>query len=186
MSELVIPKNYKPLLDMRRTEIAIKKVKDFFERDLAIALNLTRVSAPLFLRASSGLTDDLSGVERAVSFDIPDLGEVAEIPQSLAKWKRWALGVYGFQRGEGLYTDMNAIRRDEITDNMHSIYVDQWDWELVIDASDRNVETLKKIVRRIYACLLIPSVISQTNMILWTRCFLKRYFVTALVLRDEH
>ncbi|MGI6202901.1 MAG: aspartate--ammonia ligase [Eubacteriales bacterium] len=187
MSELVIPKNYKPLLDMRRTEIAIKKVKDFFERDLAIALNLTRVSAPLFLRASSGLNDDLSGVERAVSFDIPDLGEVAEIPQSLAKWKRWALGVYGFQRGEGLYTDMNAIRRDEITDNMHSIYVDQWDWELVIDASDRNVETLKKIVRRIYACLLhTERYIANEYDFVDTLLPEEIHFVTAQELEDEY
>ena len=154
MSGLIIPNGYRPALDMRRTEVAIKKVKDFFERDLAIALNLTRVSAPLFLRSGSGLNDNLNGTERAVSFGIPDVGCEAEIPQSLAKWKRWALGVYGFSRGEGLYTDMNAIRRDEETDNMHSVYVDQWDWERVISREERVADTLKSIVRKIYASLL--------------------------------
>ena len=129
----------------------IKKIKDFFERGLAEELNLTRVSAPLFVKKSSGLNDNLSGVERPVSFDIKSIeGEEMEIVQSLAKWKRMALYRYGFGKEEGLYTDMNAIRRDEDLDNLHSIYVDQWDWEKVIDKKDRNIDKLKSIVRSIY------------------------------------
>ncbi len=147
-----IPEGYKSSLGIRQTEIAIKKVKDFFERDLAIQLNLTRVSAPLFVASSSGLNDNLSGVERPVSFDVLGNGEY-EIVQSLAKWKRMALGEYGFVPGEGLYTDMNAIRRDEVTDNIHSIFVDQWDWEKVITADSRNFDTLKRAVKQIYTAL---------------------------------
>ncbi len=153
MPNLIIPKNYKSLLNFRQTEIAIKKVKDFFEHDLSAQLNLTRVSAPLFVKSSSGLNDTLNGVERPVSFDIKGESDVAEIVQSLAKWKRFALAHYGFQRGEGLYTDMNAIRRDEDTDNLHSIYVDQWDWEVTINKEDRTLETLKSFVHKIYASL---------------------------------
>jgi len=146
-----IPADYKSLLDIRETEIAIKKIKDFFERALAEALSLTRVSAPLFVTPESGLNDNLNGVERPVSFDLKHIGgRRVEIVQSLAKWKRMALARYGFSVGEGLYTDMNAIRRDEEVDNLHSIYVDQWDWELVIRKEDRNMETLKNIVRKIY------------------------------------
>lgn len=138
----------------RQTQLAIKKVKDFFERDLAIQLNLTRVSAPLFVDSKSGLNDTLNGVERPVSFDIKgiDTGDV-EIVQSLAKWKRLALKQYDFEAGEGLYTDMNAIRRDEDTDNIHSVFVDQWDWEKHIEKSERNEETLKIAVRAIYRAL---------------------------------
>ncbi len=153
MSNLIIPKDYKSLLDIRQTEVAIKKVKDFFEKDLAIQLNLTRVSAPLFVKTSSGLNDTLNGIERPVSFDIKNENDRVEIVQSLAKWKRQALSHYGFERGEGLYTDMNAIRRDEDTDNIHSIYVDQWDWEVTINREDRNLNTLKSFVKRIYASL---------------------------------
>ncbi|MFD3157648.1 aspartate--ammonia ligase [Haloimpatiens sp. FM7330] len=142
---------YKSSLNLRRTEIAIKKVKDYFQKQLSEKLNLTRVSAPLFVKRSTGLNDDLNGVERPVSFDVPGVGgENVEVVHSLAKWKRMALHRYGFERGEGLYTDMNAIRRDEELDNIHSIYVDQWDWEKVIDKKDRNEETLKKIVEGIY------------------------------------
>lgn len=149
-----IPKGYKPQLDIRETEVAIKEVKDFFERELAKQLNLTRVSAPLFVKPESGLNDNLNGVERPVAFGIKEQNEaVAEIVHSLAKWKRLALKRYGFKVGEGLYTDMNAIRRDENTDNLHSIYVDQWDWERVIEKSERNVETLKKIVRLVYTAI---------------------------------
>ena len=133
--------------------MAIKKVKDFFERDLAIQLNLTRVSAPLFVDSASGLNDNLNGVERPVAFDIKGDDGSFEIVQSLAKWKRLALKQYGFLPGEGLYTDMNAIRRDEDTDNIHSVFVDQWDWEKVITAGNRNVETLKRAVNQIYAAL---------------------------------
>ncbi|MBQ2775825.1 MAG: aspartate--ammonia ligase [Clostridia bacterium] len=148
-----VPSGYSSLLDIRQTEVAIKKVKDFFERDLAHQLNLTRVSAPLFVRSDSGLNDTLNGVERPVSFDIKDYDGEVEIVQSLAKWKRQALAVYGFEPGEGLYTDMNAIRRDEDTDNIHSIFVDQWDWEKIITAEERNEETLKSAVRAIYRSL---------------------------------
>ena len=148
----VIPAGYSPRLGLRDTEIAIKKVKDFFERDLAIQLNLTRVSAPLFVDRESGLNDNLSGKERPVSFDLLS-GENFEIVHSLAKWKRYALKEYDFEVGEGLYTDMNAIRRDEETDNIHSLYVDQWDWEKVIRHEDRTEETLRETVRSIYDSL---------------------------------
>lgn len=129
---LIIPKDYNPVLDLRDTEIAIKLVKDFFETELARALNLTRVSAPIMVTPESGLNDNLNGVERPVSFDVLETGRQVEIVHSLAKWKRQALKTYGFSAGEGLYTDMNAIRRDEMTDNIHSIFVDQWDWERIM------------------------------------------------------
>ena len=150
---LIIPKNYNPVLDLRDTEIAIKLVKDFFETELARALNLTRVSAPIMVTPQSGLNDNLNGVERPVSFDILETGETAEIVHSLAKWKRQALKTYGFRPGEGLYTDMNAIRRDEVTDNIHSIFVDQWDWERIITPEERNEATLQDIVKKIYLTL---------------------------------
>ena len=150
---LIIPKNYNPVLDLRDTEIAIKLVKDFFETELARALNLTRVSAPIMVMPQSGLNDNLNGVERPVSFDILETGETAEIVHSLAKWKRQALKTYGFRPGEGLYTDMNAIRRDEVTDNIHSIFVDQWDWERIITPEERNEATLRDIVKKIYLTL---------------------------------
>ncbi len=153
MHSLIIPKDYKSILTLRQTEVAIKKVKDFFERDLAIELGLIRVSAPLFVDKDSGMNDTLNGTERAVSFDIKDTGHTMEIVHSLAKWKRDALSRYGFGRGEGLYTDMNAIRRDEDLDNIHSVFVDQWDWEKVIDKSDRNIDVLKENVRAVYAAL---------------------------------
>jgi len=152
MKNLTIPEGYKPALDLRMTQVAIKKVKDFFERDLAIAMNLTRVSAPLFVEGKSGLNDTLNGFERPVNFDIFS-GESFEIVQSLAKWKRSALQSYGFEKGEGLYTDMSAIRRDEETDNIHSIYVDQWDWEKVISPEDRTLEYLYRAVKHIYGAL---------------------------------
>lgn len=148
----VIPKGYKSLLNTRQTEIAIKKVKDFFQRDLSIMLNLTRVSAPIFVESDSGLNDNLNGVERPVSFDLYS-GKHLEIVHSLAKWKRMALKDYGFKVGEGLYTDMNAIRRDEDTDNIHSMFVDQWDWEKIITKEDRTIDTLKSTVRNIYRAI---------------------------------
>ena len=153
MHHLQLPKQYAPILSLRQTEEAIKKVKDFFERELANQLNLTRVSAPVFVDSHSGLNDDLNGVERPVSFDLLS-GEQLEIVHSLAKWKRAALRTYGFSVGEGLYTDMNAIRRDEDLDNIHSMYVDQWDWEKIITREDRTQETLHDLVRAIYAALL--------------------------------
>lgn len=143
--------DYRPLLSLRETEKAIKLIKDFFERAIATTLNLERISAPLFVAPETGLNDDLSGVERKVSFDVMSLnGQTVEVVQSLAKWKRNALYRYGFDPGEGLYTDMNAIRRDELLSNLHSIYVDQWDWELVIRRENRNMQFLHDIVRQIY------------------------------------
>lgn len=151
-SKVFIPKNYKSNLSLIETEIAIKKVKDFFETKLAETLNLTRVSAPLFLENGSGLNDNLNGVERPVSFDMLAIEDSnIEIVHSLAKWKRFALHRYKFEAGSGLYTDMNAIRRDEELDNIHSIYVDQWDWEKVITKEDRNLDTLKDTVRKIFS-----------------------------------
>lgn len=154
MSSLMTPEGYTSPLTIRETEVAIKEVKDFFERALAKSLHLTRVSAPLFVKPSTGLNDNLNGVERPVAFGIKEQDDdIAEIVHSLAKWKRYALKRYGFHSGEGLYTDMNAIRRDEDTDNLHSIYVDQWDWEKVIDESTRNEAYLKDTVRRIVSAI---------------------------------
>lgn len=152
MLHFSIPNDYKSLLTLRETEVAIKKVKDFFERQLAVELNLTRVSAPIFVRSDSGLNDNLNGHERPVSFDTYS-GANLEIVHSLAKWKRMALKTYKFNVHEGLYTDMNAIRRDEDLDNIHSMFVDQWDWERIIDKSERSEHTLKKTVRAIYRAL---------------------------------
>ena len=153
MSSVIIPEGYHSHLSLRQTEYAIKKVKDFFERDLSVQLNLIRVSAPLFVSTESGLNDNLNGTERPVAFDLLTDGGTVEIVHSLAKWKRHALGQYGFAAGEGLYTDMNAIRRDEETDNIHSIFVDQWDWEKIITKEQRTMETLKETVRCIYRAL---------------------------------
>lgn len=151
---LIIPQEYESLLSLRETEVAIKKVKDFFERKLAEKLNLTRVSAPLFVHKGSGINDDLNGTERPVSFDMKEINnETIEVVHSLAKWKRMALHRYGFEVGEGLYTDMNAIRRDEDLDNIHSIYVDQWDWEKIITKEQRTTQTLKNVVKDIYEVL---------------------------------
>ena len=144
---------YQPKLGLIETEKAIKYIKDTFERTLAKTLNLTRVSAPLFVLPETGLNDHLNGYERAVTFDVLALGKNVEIVQSLAKWKRMALQKYGFQIGEGLYTDMNAIRRDETLDPLHSIYVDQWDWEKIIEQKDRTIDHLKQIVTQIYAVI---------------------------------
>ena len=151
---LILPENYNAALGIRETEIAIKKVKDFFQKALASNLNLTRVSAPLFVAPESGLNDNLNGVERPVAFGIKEQGDrEVEIVHSLAKWNRFALKRYGFSHGEGLYTDMNAIRRDEDTDNIHSLFVDQWDWERIISKEERNVNTLKEIVKQVYLAL---------------------------------
>lgn len=154
MGNITIPENYASELNLYDTQIAIKTVKDFFQQTLAKRLNLLRVSAPLFVLPQSGLNDNLNGVERPVSFGIKEQGDAAaEIVHSLAKWKRYALKRYGFKHGEGLYTDMNAIRRDEDTDNIHSIYVDQWDWEKIISKEERNMDTLKQVVRTLYTAL---------------------------------
>ena len=149
MSSLIIPEGYKAKLDSYDTQKAISKIHALFEDKLSAALNLSRVSAPLFLEAGTGLNDDLNGVERKVEFDIKEDGRVCQVVQSLAKWKRQALKDYNFYEGRGLYTDMNAIRRDEDLDNLHSVYVDQWDWEKVINVKDRNLAYLKDTVRKI-------------------------------------
>ena len=141
---------YQSQLNLLETEIAIKLIKDSFEKELAKALNLTRVSAPLFVFPETGLNDNLNGYERAVRFDVLDIGKEVEIVQSLAKWKRMALAKYGFSVNSGLYTDMNAIRRDETLDAMHSVYVDQWDWEKIITKEERRLSYLKKTVNSIY------------------------------------
>ena len=152
MSKVFIPQNYKSHLSLRQTQYAIKKVKDFFEKDLSIQLNLIRVSAPLYVASNSGLNDDLNGVERAVRFDLLS-GTELEIVHSLAKWKRFALKEYDFEVGEGLYTDMNAIRRDEETDNIHPMFVDQWDWEKIITRDMRTEQVLRETVNCIYQSL---------------------------------
>ncbi len=153
MEQLILPAGYKADLNLHDTQIAIKTVKDFFQQTLAQKLNLLRVSAPVFVNPASGLNDNLNGVERPVSFDIKGQDQEAEIVHSLAKWKRYALKKYGFKEGEGLYTDMIAIRRDEDLDNIHSVYVDQWDWEKVISKESRNMDTLIQTVRAIYSAL---------------------------------
>ena len=153
MSKIYLPEGYKPALNLYDTQRAIGTVKRLFADTLCATLNLYRVSAPLFLEASTGLNDDLNGVERKVSFDIRDTGTEAQVVQSLAKWKRKALKDYDFRAGKGLYCDMNAIRRDEELDNLHSIYVDQWDWEKIITEEDRNTEYLKETVRSIVGAL---------------------------------
>ncbi len=148
---LTIPKDYDPVLSVRDTQEAIKYIRDTFQKELGKELNLSRISAPLFVEKSSGLNDDLNGSEKAVSFTMKEMGdETIEVVHSLAKWKRMALKKYGFAMHEGLYTNMNAIRKDEELDNLHSAYVDQWDWEKVIDESERNVETLKAHVETIF------------------------------------
>ncbi len=188
MSRIVIPEGYKPSLNIKETEKAIKRVKDFFQRELITQLNLSRVSAPLFVGANSGLNDNLNGVERPVRFDILEQdGEEVEIVHSLAKWKRLALRNYGFEVGEGLYTDMNAIRRDEETDNIHSIYVDQWDWEKVIRKEDRTEETLRDVVKSVYEALRVTEKY-MANQYQYVECFLPEEitFVTTQELEDRY
>jgi aspartate--ammonia ligase len=151
MANLVLPSDYRSLLGPKETEKAIRLVKTFFQTNLAFELNLIRVTAPLFVQGGTGVNDDLNGIEKPISFSVPAMNGVrAEIVQSLAKWKRMALADLGFERGEGLYTDMNAIRPDEVLDSTHSLYVDQWDWERVISREERNLDFLKLIVERIY------------------------------------
>ena len=154
MVEIIVPQEYSSVLGLHETQIAIKTVKDFFQQELVKRLNLLRVTAPLFVRPKTGLNDNLNGVERPVGFEIRNADHAyAEIVHSLAKWKRYALKKYGFKPDEGLYTDMNAIRRDEELDNIHSIYVDQWDWEKIITRDERTTDTLKNTVREIYKTL---------------------------------
>lgn len=162
MSYLIIPEHYTPKLSMRQTEQGIKLIKDFFQQNLSTGLQLRRVTAPLFVLQGMGINDDLSGVERAVTFPIKDLGDSkAEVVHSLAKWKRLTLAEYEIPSGYGIYTDMNAIRADESLGNLHSLYVDQWDWERTITDQDRNVAFLKRIVRKIYSAML------RTEYLIW-------------------
>ncbi|MEG1847533.1 MAG: aspartate--ammonia ligase [Lachnospiraceae bacterium] len=188
MSSIVIPKGYVASLNVRDTEKAIKRVKDFFERELATQLNVKRVSAPLFVFPESGLNDNLNGVERPVKFGIKELEDKeVEIVHSLAKWKRLALKRYGFQTGEGLYTDMNAIRRDEDTDNIHSIFVDQWDWEKVIERADRTEEMLIDTVKSVYEALRVTEKYIA-NRYRYVECFLPEEItiITAQELEDRY
>ena len=182
-----IPEGYKSPLGMKETQIAIKKVKDFFQRELATQLNLYRVSAPLFVPKESGLNDNLNGVERPVAFDVLESGDIMEVVHSLAKWKRMALGRYGFHVGEGLYTDMNAIRRDEDTDNIHSIFVDQWDWEKIIEKKDRNVATLKSVMKAVYEALRVTEKY-VANQYEYVHCILPEEitFITTQELLDRY
>ena len=189
MSKLTIPQGYKARLDSYDTQKAISRIHTIFESKLADALNLNRVSAPLFLEAGLGLNDDLSGVERKVEFDIKDGGKVCQVAQSLAKWKRQALKDYNFYVGRGLYTDMNAIRRDEDLDNIHSVYVDQWDWEKVISEEDRTEEYLKDVVRKIvYVMCDTELELRQHYPALYSLSYLDRNvsFITSQELEDMY
>lgn len=187
-NNLIIPKTYHPLIDLMETEIAIKKIKDFFQVELAKNLELTRVSAPLFVDPTSGLNDNLNGVERTVDFTLLDMNEKrVEIVQSLAKWKRMALGKYGLPVGKGLYTDMNAIRRDEELDNLHSIYVDQWDWEKRIEKSQRKDEYLEATVKTIYAAIkALGDFVNSNYHQLKTALPDEIFFITSQELEDKY
>ena len=185
MSKTIIPANYTPALNLYDTQRAIGTVKRLFADTLCATLNLYRVSAPLFVEASTGLNDDLNGVERKVTFDMKDGGIEAQVVQSLAKWKRKALKDYGFRVGKGLYCDMNAIRRDEDLDNLHSVYVDQWDWEKVISAEDRNVAYLKRTVRDIVSAVSeTSSALNVAFPSLHTKLPSEVFFITTQELED--
>ena len=187
VTQLLLPEHYFPKLDILETEVAIKLAKDTFERELANALTLTRVSAPLFVRPETGLNDDLNGVERPVQFDIMDIGAQVQIVHSLAKWKRMALKRYGFRPHTGLYTDMNAIRRDEVLDNLHSVYVDQWDWEKVITSKERTVQVLQDTVVSIWEVLRkTQDILARQFPALERYLPEKIYFITSQELEDMY
>ena len=188
MSGCIIPEGYTPRLNVYETQRAIEFIKRSFQKNLGSALNLKRVSAPLFVRTDTGLNDDLNGIERPVSFDVPAVdGAECQVVQSLAKWKRWALREYNFYEGKGLYTDMNAIRRDEELDNLHSIYVDQWDWEKVIDAGDRNVSYLKRTVRDIVGAIVETNdALGIAFPSLHTKLSRDVFFITTQELEDKY
>ena len=186
MSKIVIPEGYKTPLSVYEMQRAIEFIKSNFQVNLGQALNLRRVSAPLFVDENSGLNDNLNGVERPVSFDIPDVGSNAQVVHSLAKWKRLALKKYEFNVGKGLFTDMNAIRRDEEVDNTHSIYVDQWDWEKVISREDRNEDYLRQTVRAIVGAVCETNDALQIAFpSLHTKLDREVYFVTTQELEDR-
>lgn len=186
MPKLIKPKNYAPKISPMETQRAIKKIKDYFQQELAYGLNLRRVSAPLFVAPETGLNDNLNGVERRVSFTILDMDEKnVEIVQSLAKWKRMALGKYGIKPGHGIYTDMNAIRRDEELDNIHSLYVDQWDWEKVITKEQRTTEYLHETVTTIYnAVKNLGDYVNRLYRDIQTELPNEIYFITSQELED--
>lgn len=188
MSKLIIPENYDPIIDVMESQRAIKKIKDYFQQELAYGLQLRRVSAPLFVFPESGLNDNLNGVERVVNFSIKDMNEKdVEIVQSLAKWKRMALGKYGIEEGHGIYTDMDAIRRDEELDNLHSIYVDQWDWEKVIRKDQRNEEYLRETVTIIYNALKnLGDYVNRLYRGIQTELPNEIFFVTTQELEDMY
>ncbi|MCI8909278.1 MAG: aspartate--ammonia ligase [Oscillibacter sp.] len=186
MSKLNIPAGYKMPLTNNELQRAIELIHADFQHNLTVRLNLHRVSAPLFVDGSTGLNDDLNGVERPVSFDIPDVGTDGQVVHSLAKWKRLALKRYEFKLGTGLYTDMNAIRRDEVVDNLHSIYVDQWDWEKHIDPQNRNVQYLKDTVREIVGCICdTATALRNAFPALLFRPDRDVYFITTQELEDR-
>ncbi|MDY6038456.1 MAG: aspartate--ammonia ligase [Eubacterium sp.] len=186
MSKLIKPKNYTPVIQPMETQRAIKKIKDYFQQELAYGLNLRRVSAPLFVVPETGLNDNLSGTERRVSFSILDMNEKnVEIVQSLAKWKRMALGKYGIKPGHGIYTDMNAIRRDEELDNIHSLYVDQWDWEKVITKEQRTKEYLHETVVTIYNAIKnLGDYVNRLYRDIQTELPNEIYFISSQELED--
>ncbi|NLY71778.1 MAG: aspartate--ammonia ligase [Clostridiales bacterium] len=188
MGKLILPKGYKSPLGIMETQRAIKKIKDFFQQELAYGLELRRVSAPLVVDPEKGLNDNLSGVERTVSFTIKDMNEkVAEIPQSLAKWKRLALARYKIEPGKGIYTDMNAIRRDEELDNLHSIYVDQWDWEKVIKKEDRTEEYLRQTAETIYIAVKnLGDYVNRLYKEIRTELPNELFFITTQELEDMY
>lgn len=184
---VIKPINYEKKLSIIDTQKAIKLTKDCFEKELASALNLIRVSAPLYVKKNSGLNDHLNGYERPVTFDIKDMDEVVEVVQSLAKWKRWALRKYGFNLYEGIYTDMNAIRRDENLDNIHSSYVDQWDYEFIINEEDRKIEYLKETVSKIALALYNTQEIVRETYPFLSEVFKKEvYFITSEELLQKY
>ena len=188
MLPLILPDKYTPALDLMESQRAIKKIKDYFQQELAYGLSLRRVSAPLFVTPESGLNDNLNGVERTVQLTIKDMNEqTVEIVQSLAKWKRMALGRYGIAAGNGIYTDMNAIRRDEELDNLHSIYVDQWDWEKVITKEQRTEEYLKETVTIIYNALKnLGDYVNRLYRDIQTELPNEIYFITTQDLEDRY
>ena len=186
MSHVIIPDNYVPVIPPLETQRAIKKIKDYFQSELAYGLSLRRVSAPLFVIPESGMNDNLNGVERRVNFTLKDMGEKeVEIVQSLAKWKRYALGKYGIKPGNGIYTDMNAIRRDEDMDNLHSVYVDQWDWEKVITREQRTTEYLHETVTIIYNAIKnLGDYVNRLYRDVQTEIPNEIYFITSQELED--
>lgn len=188
MSKLILPAGYEPVLDVMETQRAIKKIKDFFQQELSYGLQLRRVSAPLLVDPAKGLNDNLNGIERTVSFTVKDMQEkTAEVPQSLAKWKRYALAQYGIETGKGIYTDMNALRRDEDLDNLHSIYVDQWDWEKVITKEDRNEAYLKETVTTIYGAIKnLGDYVNRLYRTLRTELPNEITFITSQELEDRY